>query len=768
MKFTLHFHLGPVQSFIGEARRTRDIWAGSFILSWLCAEAFVEAMGKPIGKERVKSPLSFNEDPIFNAVHAHRFGGGTIGRPVCSTFPNHFSINVDQIDAGEQAARRVRQCWLDLSGAVESLIFDTRLEGTTLGERYPFARQLFAAQTGTAEATPLWEIYAVVEKYAKSSNKGGTKPDSGSDALAMRKLQRWGEDARLAPSLQFGGFCSMLPGWQEISGTEDLGDREREEFWAAVRRVLLIARYGERSSDRVCLDLAQKERLSAPALVKRLFPLLRDAKLREIFGWVPVMRSSIVESKETQADEDWGKALLGRIWPSLFGSPTTALELSIFETDEEGNRQSASLWPSTSYLSAAHWIERVHQSAPPALTSSIRAAIRAAGTHLAVAEQSLFVPCTRVGLGGGDLRAVDGACLFENSLTRMEKESGNAAFSRVRELLATLAKTPIDPNCPDLGTIGRPAPVYAIVRADGDEMGKRLSENSEISRGLGKFTAVLRGGGKEGDIGVIAQNNGVTLYASADEMIAMCPMEDALSLAMAVRKAFMDAMVPYQKDKPLTLSVAITYAHRQVPLNWVMRSGVSLLDGVAKDYVGGNALAIEVMDAGGRRLQWAAPWHLPAKGTSGAAERNPQLDGLNALVAAVTSSTGRSLAALGSNQFFHDFAEVMDPFLLPVDDGSISAAQSALTAELREFQYSVNARGIIEKLLGHLLESTYGVAGEHLDQIRESILAISGILVVKSPSERVIDGRRLSTSGMKLLRFLAENWRQIDRGAQVQ
>ena len=30
-----HFTLGPVQSFVAQARRTRDFWAGSFLLSWL-------------------------------------------------------------------------------------------------------------------------------------------------------------------------------------------------------------------------------------------------------------------------------------------------------------------------------------------------------------------------------------------------------------------------------------------------------------------------------------------------------------------------------------------------------------------------------------------------------------------------------------------------------------------------------------------------------------------------------------------------------------
>ena len=36
---TLHFTLGPVQGFVSQARRTRDLWAGSFLLSYLSGHA---------------------------------------------------------------------------------------------------------------------------------------------------------------------------------------------------------------------------------------------------------------------------------------------------------------------------------------------------------------------------------------------------------------------------------------------------------------------------------------------------------------------------------------------------------------------------------------------------------------------------------------------------------------------------------------------------------------------------------------------------------
>lgn len=40
----LHFMIGPVQEFISQARRTRDFWAGSFLLSWLSGVAVREAL----------------------------------------------------------------------------------------------------------------------------------------------------------------------------------------------------------------------------------------------------------------------------------------------------------------------------------------------------------------------------------------------------------------------------------------------------------------------------------------------------------------------------------------------------------------------------------------------------------------------------------------------------------------------------------------------------------------------------------------------------
>ncbi|MBC7288750.1 MAG: type III-B CRISPR-associated protein Cas10/Cmr2, partial [Armatimonadetes bacterium] len=35
----VHVSFGPVQEFVAEARKTRDLWAGSYLLSYLAAHA---------------------------------------------------------------------------------------------------------------------------------------------------------------------------------------------------------------------------------------------------------------------------------------------------------------------------------------------------------------------------------------------------------------------------------------------------------------------------------------------------------------------------------------------------------------------------------------------------------------------------------------------------------------------------------------------------------------------------------------------------------
>ncbi len=60
----LKFQLGPVQDFIAAARSTRDLWSGSYLLSWLMA-AGLKALSAEVGPDAVIFP-NLREQPLFD------------------------------------------------------------------------------------------------------------------------------------------------------------------------------------------------------------------------------------------------------------------------------------------------------------------------------------------------------------------------------------------------------------------------------------------------------------------------------------------------------------------------------------------------------------------------------------------------------------------------------------------------------------------------------------------------------------------------------
>ena len=62
----LRFHLGPIQSFIAAARSTRDLWSGSFLLSWLITTGLTYLTGR-IGPDTVIFP-NLRKQPLFDLL----------------------------------------------------------------------------------------------------------------------------------------------------------------------------------------------------------------------------------------------------------------------------------------------------------------------------------------------------------------------------------------------------------------------------------------------------------------------------------------------------------------------------------------------------------------------------------------------------------------------------------------------------------------------------------------------------------------------------
>ena len=315
MTQVLHFSLGPVQGFIAQARRTRDLWAGSVLLSWLIGKAILAGeaeAAKKGGTFATTFPIVAG-DKIYEALRNAAAGRTPSETPYLGSLSNHVRAEVpDGFDPGAMT-RAIQAAWVSLAEAVWDDFIATANLGT--GQE-AMTRSIWDTQIGApgSDTPPFWECQWVMGPSASPADDLGW--------LDTRKRLR-----PFMPRDEGGEQCMMMAGFSELSGHAPMprGERDaRDAFWNAIRRAVAKQRYDNANAD--TLDLREGERLSAVAFVKRMFPLLSPDTLRRVIGWPP-----------------------GNV-----ARPDEAVE----------RRRDIKYWPSTPYMASIHWIARAHRLAP--------------------------------------------------------------------------------------------------------------------------------------------------------------------------------------------------------------------------------------------------------------------------------------------------------------------------------------------------------------------------------------------------------------------
>lgn len=235
MTLQLHFTFAPVQEFVSEARKTIDLWSGSYLLSYLAGRAIAGASGA--GADLSAFFPRVQGDPLVSRLTRVNSPDGD-GAPLSASLPNRFSVPVGSEETGAhwgRAAERALQAgWGEITGAAWTYAVD---------RHGPFggARNIWERQTRGH-----WEVTWVV-----SSEPG---------ALAARKrLRVFGQSEE-------GGEKCTVCGHRQVLATGNA-----RAFWQEVTR-------GYLGRARV---VREKERLCGVCLTKRLFPLVA----REAIGW---------------------------------------------------------------------------------------------------------------------------------------------------------------------------------------------------------------------------------------------------------------------------------------------------------------------------------------------------------------------------------------------------------------------------------------------------------------------------------------------------
>ena len=238
MSTRLDISIGPVQGFVSQSRRTRDLWGSSYLLAFLSAHAMRGA--KEAGGKIVQPKV--DNDLLFKWVCEEREGDP----PRIGTLPNHFVVETDgdPRPIAEAATDSLRVAWERVCNAVwGSFVEHAASDGN--GTKDIWDRQVCG----------FWEV----------TWTAGPSDNGGGGLLARRKHWR-----SHRPPDEPGDKCSIMHDLQELSGFIRAQDRAKQDkFWKRIRREI------------GGLNLRDNERLCAIALVKRMFPGVAEDAL----GW---------------------------------------------------------------------------------------------------------------------------------------------------------------------------------------------------------------------------------------------------------------------------------------------------------------------------------------------------------------------------------------------------------------------------------------------------------------------------------------------------
>lgn len=224
----LDISIGPVQVFVSQSRRTRDLWGSSYLLAFLSAHAM---RGAKQAGGRIVQP-AVDDNLLYRWVDGHRTGDP----PRFGTLPNHFVAEVD----GD--ARPVAEAAIGSLNAAWKRVHDVVWD-----------RFVAHARPAGDDTEGIWKrqvegFWEIVWTAAPSGDRGGS--------LARRK--HWRSHHRADEP---GDKCTVMHDLQELSGhIRAHGRSGQDRFWQRLR-----SRLGS-------LDLRDNEQLCAIALVKRLLP----------------------------------------------------------------------------------------------------------------------------------------------------------------------------------------------------------------------------------------------------------------------------------------------------------------------------------------------------------------------------------------------------------------------------------------------------------------------------------------------------------------
>lgn len=600
------FAITPVQAFIGKARKLRDHWTGSVLLSYL-AFTGIRHVAETLGPDHIVYPSLHNQtlveawigkefhlerflaekDPV---LQEHQKKGTTI-----ASFPNKFVFLAPASQVGEICSvleAAIQKEWLRLAGLVQDYLARKSSSGKTMAE-------LFAHQTSdywqynhaacrlagpddkdalkTLLCPDKWQQEArIIETFAREYRHPKTGRLYGaSHTLAQALLAA----AKLKPvhlrKAQQGEKCPLCGEHEVLHNFAEAGKTGAADYRKTVQDFWNRLRSTENSKDDFA-QIGENERLCAVCAIKRFLPL-------------------VMNRKEQRSE----------------------LLACVFEK--------AKTFPSTTEMAAHHYLQKLtgkvtitREEYPHLVDALHQAESETADDEHSLAMQAIIKEGKDKGVPFTDRDKYYALLLMDGD------KMGDLINGQ------TLSATWGDVLHPDLrkrfesSSFQPESPLRKCINE------KRLLNpalHAAISDGLNSFA-------RYGVAPVVERLQGRLIYAGGDDVCAILPLDAALEAADTIRTIYNMSFVRYTKDgaeelsatraldncklglhlgkaEKISISAAIVIAHHKQPLRELLRDAHTVLEGIAKERAGRNALAIRLKKrSGGDRdlwLNWDAP-----------------------------------------------------------------------------------------------------------------------------------------------------------------
>ncbi|HXH09567.1 MAG TPA: type III-B CRISPR-associated protein Cas10/Cmr2 [Alphaproteobacteria bacterium] len=641
--------VGPVQEFIRTARRTQDLWMGSYILSYLAWRG-MQVIAEEFGPDVILYP-SLRGQPLVDHWLAtqHRLSlSPRLGDLARATLPNKFVALLPDGEAkrvAEQVCSEVQRAWGELADAVTDW----------LKSRAKVVVDSVWRAIFHAHKQQMPEIYWIAHRWPDVSSFAQSKDEADVALDEVRRL------LRPPPQWEFqhiyNVFCATAPRMVNIgtiySRLHDLAQRGFEAR-KGLRDFAPIEELGEKCTLCGMRSALHTQNQSARDHWKRV-----AEQVRRVPG-------EFVTIKPGGRERLCGVCIVKRLVQRGFFER---------ELDLRGG------FPSTSEVAVASFKEGVlsklsdpqhRQRLVQALHDHLQA-LRRLGVEQTVAEGALPKLRRRLNQLSPQAKAdseeflkYDGDVFFEETFTHerlkadYDLDASESDVASAQDSLRRLLKAAEEAGIP------RPSNYFAIIMLDGDEMGKWLGGekaplfeqalHQEVARDLrarhpawntvldskrmlspalhAAISTALANFALYFVPLVIEQRYcGRVVYAGGDDVLALMPVDQVLPAARELRALFsgeagidagLDLRVCFRNaavsgfvmfnNKPLmtmgpnaTASVGIAVSHHLSPLDRALAAARRAEESAKKDY-GRNALCVHFLKRSGEEMRVGAQW----------------------------------------------------------------------------------------------------------------------------------------------------------------